>query len=75
MAELDARRAYMLSSSATIIQKQTKSYFSRKTYLTLRKSSIFVQSICRGQLFVFYNCSYGARNIRFTEMITSQGLL
>ncbi|KAI5394968.1 hypothetical protein KIW84_061538 [Lathyrus oleraceus] len=50
MAELDARRAYMLSSSATIIQKQTKSYFSRKTYLTLRKSSIFVQSICRGEL-------------------------
>ncbi|XP_058770978.1 myosin-9-like isoform X1 [Vicia villosa] len=50
MAELDARRAYMLSSSATIIQKQTKTYFSRKTYIALRKSSIFVQSICRGEV-------------------------
>lgn len=69
MAELDARRAYMLSNSATIIQKQTKTYFSRKTYIAQRKSSIFVQSICRGQLFVFYNCAYGARSIRVTEII------
>ncbi|KAK2455375.1 Myosin family protein with Dil domain-containing protein [Trifolium repens] len=50
MAELDARRAYMLSNSATIIQKQTKTYFTRKTYIALRNSSIFVQSICRGEL-------------------------
>ncbi|RHN80100.1 putative myosin ATPase [Medicago truncatula] len=50
MAELDALRAYMLSNSATIIQKHTRTHFSRKTYTTLRKSSIFVQSICRGEL-------------------------
>ncbi|CAJ2627713.1 unnamed protein product [Trifolium pratense] len=50
MAELDARRAFKLNNSATIIQKQTKCYFSRKTYISLRKSSIFVQSICRGEL-------------------------
>ncbi|XP_073223061.1 myosin-11 isoform X2 [Cicer arietinum] len=50
MAELDARRAYMLSNSATTIQKQTKTHFSRKSYITLRKSSIFMQSICRGDL-------------------------
>ena len=62
MAELDARRAYMLSNSATIIQKHTKTHFSRKTYTTLRKSSIFVQSICRGSIFVFYNCPYVVRN-------------
>jgi myosin-5 len=63
MAELDARRAYMLSNSATIIQKQTKTYFTRKTYIALRNSSIFVQSICRGQLFSFYSFPCGAHSI------------
>lgn len=57
MAELDARRAYLLSNSATIIQKQIKTHFTRKTYIALQKSSIFMQSICRGQLFaVFVLC-------------------
>ncbi|RHN80083.1 putative myosin ATPase [Medicago truncatula] len=50
MAELDARRAYMLSNSATIIQKHTRTHFSQKRYTTLRKSSLFLQSICRGEL-------------------------
>ncbi|XP_061366941.1 myosin-9 isoform X2 [Gastrolobium bilobum] len=50
MAELDAQRACLLSNSATVIQKQIKTHFSRKTYIALRKSSVFVQSICRGEL-------------------------
>ncbi|XP_027368060.1 myosin-9 [Abrus precatorius] len=50
MAELDARRACLLSNSATVIQKQIKTHFSQKTYIALRKSSVFVQSICRGEL-------------------------
>ncbi|XP_057423449.1 myosin-9 isoform X1 [Lotus japonicus] len=50
MAELDARRARVLSKSATIIQKQSRTHFSRKTYIALRKSSVTVQSFCRGEL-------------------------
>ncbi|KAJ1417512.1 P-loop containing nucleoside triphosphate hydrolase [Sesbania bispinosa] len=50
MAELDARRACLLSNSATVIQKQIKTHISRKTYNALRQSSIFVQSFCRGGL-------------------------
>lgn len=54
MAELDAQRAFLLSSSATVIQKHTKTHFSQKRYIALQKSSVFLQSICRGQLFVFF---------------------
>ncbi|KAK7345799.1 hypothetical protein VNO77_16410 [Canavalia gladiata] len=50
MAELDARRAYLLNNSATIIQKHIKTHLSQKTYVALRKSSVFAQSICRGEL-------------------------
>ncbi|XP_019453131.1 PREDICTED: myosin-9-like isoform X1 [Lupinus angustifolius] len=50
MAELDAQRARLLNNSATIIQKQIKTHFSRKTYVALWKSSVFIQSICRGEL-------------------------
>ncbi|XP_028196414.1 myosin-9 [Glycine soja] len=50
MAELDAQRAFLLSSSATVIQKHTKTHFSRKKYIALQKSSVFLQSICRGEL-------------------------
>ncbi|MED6220130.1 hypothetical protein PIB30_041902 [Stylosanthes scabra] len=50
MAELDARRTRFLSSSATVIQKHSRRYCRRKEYVALVKSSIFVQSICRGEL-------------------------
>ncbi|CAJ1968966.1 unnamed protein product [Sphenostylis stenocarpa] len=50
MAELDARRAFLLNNSATVIQKHAKSRFTRKTYIALQKSSVFLQSICRGEL-------------------------
>ncbi|KHN03859.1 Myosin-J heavy chain [Glycine soja] len=50
MAELDARRAFLLSNSAIVIQKHTKTHFSQKRYIALQKSSVFLQSICRGEL-------------------------
>lgn len=53
MAELDAQRARLLSNSATVIQKQTKTYFSRRKYVALQKSSVFVQSICRGLSYTY----------------------
>ncbi|WVY96421.1 hypothetical protein V8G54_028572 [Vigna mungo] len=47
MSELDARRSLLLSSSAIVIQKNAKTRCSRKTYIDLRKCSVFLQSICR----------------------------
>lgn len=61
MAELDAQRARLLSNSATVIQKQIKTHFCRKTYVALWKSSVFVQSICRGQSFLFFVFSEGRK--------------
>ncbi|BAT95510.1 hypothetical protein VIGAN_08225400 [Vigna angularis var. angularis] len=60
MSELDARRAFLLSSSATVIQKNAKTRCSRKTYIDLRKSSVFLQSICRGELArrLYYHMKY-----------------
>ncbi|XP_027934154.1 myosin-11 isoform X2 [Vigna unguiculata] len=60
MSELDARRAFLLSSSATVIQKNAKTRYSRKTYIDLRKCSLFLQSICRGELArrLYYRMKY-----------------
>ncbi|RDY10834.1 Myosin-11, partial [Mucuna pruriens] len=50
MAELDARRALLLNNSAAAIQKHAKTRFTRRRYIALQKSSVFLQSICRGDL-------------------------
>ncbi|ONK63812.1 uncharacterized protein A4U43_C07F19200 [Asparagus officinalis] len=50
MAELDARRNSLLGRSASIIQRKVRSYYARKSFLTLQKSAIGIQSVCRGQL-------------------------
>ncbi|KAK8467989.1 hypothetical protein PHAVU_007G195700 [Phaseolus vulgaris] len=50
MSELDARRALLLSNCATVIQKNARTRCSQKTYIGLQKSSVFLQSICRGEL-------------------------
>ncbi|KAG6645390.1 hypothetical protein CIPAW_08G119300 [Carya illinoinensis] len=50
MAELDARRAEILSSAAKTIQRRIRTHIARKRFVALRKATIVVQSICRGRL-------------------------
>ncbi|MED6123926.1 hypothetical protein PIB30_054200 [Stylosanthes scabra] len=51
MAELDARRAQVLSNAAKTIQRRVRTYQARQHYLSLRMKTIFVQSVCRGEVF------------------------
>ncbi|XP_010274858.1 PREDICTED: myosin-9-like [Nelumbo nucifera] len=50
MAELDTRRAEVLSNAAKTIQRQIRTHISRKRFIALRKASIHLQSFCRGRL-------------------------
>ncbi|XP_068635016.1 myosin-9-like [Aristolochia californica] len=50
MAELDARRAEILSSAAKTIQRQICTHIARKQFIALRKAAVFVQSLWRGRL-------------------------
>lgn len=48
MAELDARRAEVLGNAAKIIQRQIRTYISRKEFVSLRHAAILLQSSWRG---------------------------
>lgn len=50
MAELDARRAEVLSNAAKTIQRQIRTHIARKQFLALRKATIHVQALWRGRL-------------------------
>ncbi|KAF7805219.1 myosin-11-like isoform X1 [Senna tora] len=50
MADLDARRAQVLSSAAKTIQRRIRTHQARKHYLALRMTTICLQSLCRGRL-------------------------
>ncbi|XP_059665774.1 myosin-11-like isoform X2 [Cornus florida] len=50
MAELDARRAEVLSNAAKTIQWRVRTHNARKRFIALRKAAICVQSLCRGRL-------------------------
>ncbi|KAF8394312.1 hypothetical protein HHK36_020519 [Tetracentron sinense] len=50
MAELDARRAEVLSNAAKAIQRKIRTHIFRKQFIALRKAAIHVQSLWRGRL-------------------------
>lgn len=50
MAELDARRAEVLSNAAKVIQRQIRTYIARKEFVALRKAAIHLQTLWRGKL-------------------------
>ncbi|KAL8551915.1 hypothetical protein ACS0TY_000820 [Phlomoides rotata] len=50
MAELDARRAEVLSSAAKIIQRRRRTHIARKHFIAVRGAAIYLQSFCRGRL-------------------------
>ncbi|XP_043721670.1 myosin-11-like isoform X2 [Telopea speciosissima] len=50
MAELDARRAEVLSGAAKTIQRKIRTHIAQKQFVALRKASICIQSWCRGRM-------------------------
>lgn len=64
MAELDARRTEVLGRSASIIQRKVRSYMARRSFTVLRRSTIQIQSLCRGNEFAAYLGSYFRMHFR-----------
>ncbi|KAH9619451.1 hypothetical protein KSS87_006575, partial [Heliosperma pusillum] len=50
MAELDARRAEVLSSAAKTIQRRIRTHYARKQFIALREAAVCIQSTLRGNL-------------------------
>uniref|UniRef100_A0A2N9G9D4 Myosin motor domain-containing protein n=1 Tax=Fagus sylvatica TaxID=28930 RepID=A0A2N9G9D4_FAGSY len=50
MAELDARRAEVLSNAAKTVQRRIRTHIARRQFIALRKATIVVQSKWRGRL-------------------------
>ncbi|XP_030509984.1 myosin-12 [Cannabis sativa] len=50
MAELDARRTEILANAARRIQRQIRTYLTRKEFISLKRSTINVQKYWRAQL-------------------------
>jgi myosin-5 len=50
MAELDARRAEVLANAVRRIQRQIRTYLTRKEFITLRRATIHLQKLWRGKL-------------------------
>lgn len=48
MADLDARRALILSNAAKTIQRKIRTHIARKHFLALQKAAVYMQSACRG---------------------------
>lgn len=49
MAELDARRAEVLSSAAKIIQRRRRTHIARRHFIAVKGAAIYLQSFCRGE--------------------------
>lgn len=49
MAELDARRAEVLATAARRIQRQIRTYLTRKEFIVLKKATINTQKNWRGK--------------------------
>ena len=48
MADLDARRSEVLGRSASIIQRKVRSFLARRIFVSLRRSALQIQAVCRG---------------------------
>lgn len=49
MAELDARRAEVLSNAAKTIQRRIRTHIARKRFIAMRQATVVLQSLCRGE--------------------------
>lgn len=50
MADLDARRALILSNAAKTIQRKIRTYIARKYFIALHGAAVSMQAICRGSI-------------------------
>ena len=53
MAELDAKRAEMLSNAAKKIQRQVRTFLARRHLIAMRKAAVTIQKYWRGMNLVF----------------------
>lgn len=51
MAELDARRTEVLAHAAKRIQRQIRTYLTRKEFIALKRATIHFQKLWRGNLY------------------------
>lgn len=65
MAELDARRAEVLSGAAKTIQRRVRTHYARKRFIALREATIVLQSICRGE--PYENCIIKNQVYNYTQ--------
>jgi len=49
MAELDARRTMVLSAAAKKIQRRIRTHQAQRRFILLRKATISLQALCRGE--------------------------
>ncbi|KAL8548030.1 hypothetical protein ACS0TY_007361 [Phlomoides rotata] len=66
MADLDARRALILSTAAKKIQRKTRTHIARRHFLALQQAAICMQSVCRVRLAckIFDNLKREAASIK-----------
>lgn len=53
MAELDAKRAEMLSNAAKKIQRQVRTFLARRHLIAMRKAAVMIQKYWRGMNLLF----------------------
>ncbi|KAK9081486.1 hypothetical protein Syun_030810 [Stephania yunnanensis] len=66
IAVLDSRRAEVLDTAAKIIQNRWRTYNACKSFSSMRKAAIFLQSLCRGCV---------ARNVFVSKRRTAAAIL
>ncbi|KAG6789264.1 hypothetical protein POTOM_005355 [Populus tomentosa] len=75
MAELDARRAEVLANAARRIQRQIRTYLTRKEFVTLRRATIHLQKLWRAQLArkLYEQMRKEAASIRIQKNVRAHG--
>ncbi|KAL9368088.1 hypothetical protein Peur_039287 [Populus x canadensis] len=75
MAELDARRAEVLANAVRRIQRQIRTYLTRKEFITLRRATIHLQKLWRAQLArkLYEQMRKEAASIRIQKNVRAHG--
>ncbi|KAE9451222.1 hypothetical protein C3L33_16854, partial [Rhododendron williamsianum] len=72
MAELDARRAEVLSNAAKAIQRRIRTHIARRQFIALRMAAIDLQSLSRGRIAckIYKGMRREAAALKFRRMYT-----
>jgi hypothetical protein len=76
MAELDARRAEVLSNAVRLIQRRIRTHLMRKDFISLKKASIQTQKFWRGiHSFAFSTSCLGYKYLFSSDLTLTYTLL